>query len=203
MSAEPKDVNVARLRARILWLSAKDRFKNGANTVRFRRNDIARMLEIDLSLPDELEAFGGMSEVISNLPDDGNPKWDGLEFVFTDPVKNRDNPEVSEVMKALDYWREKTGRNKSVEYTHARVALARSRIKEGYTIQQLQIAVDRMMESEFHTNGGFTDCVYCWKSERLERWLAHTVARQFKKPEMEPDKEIERVTRETIRRRVI
>lgn len=204
MSAEPKDVNVARLRARILWLSAKDRFKNGASTVRYKRTDISRMLEIDLSLPDELEAFGGMSQVISNLPEDGNPKWDGVEFVFTDPVKNRETPEESEIVKALNYWRDKTGRNKSIEYTHSRMVLARSRIREGYTLAQLRVAVDRMMESEFHTNRGYTDCVHCWKSERIERWLAHTAARQsYKAAEIEPEKEIERVTRETIRRRIL
>jgi hypothetical protein len=203
MSAEPKDVNVARLRARVLWLSAQDRFRKGASTVHFKRNDIMRMLEIDLSLPDELEAFGGMSEVIGNLPDDGNPKWDGVEFVFTDPVKNREKPETGEIVKALDYWREKTGRTKAVEYTHARVAIVRARLRDGYTMKQLQIAVDRMMESEFHTNGGFTDCVHCWKTERIERWLAHTAARPTTKHEIEPAKEIERVARETIRRRKI
>lgn len=202
MSAEPKDVNVARLRARILWLSAKDRFRKGAVTVHFRHTEISRMLEIDLTLPDELEAFGGMGAVIGNLPDDGNPRWNGIEFVFTDPVKNRETPEDSEVAKAMDYWRVKTGRSKSTEYTPSRVILARNRLREGYTVKHLQIAVDRMMESEFHTSGGFTDCVHAWKTERIERWLAHTANRPGNR-EVEPEKEIERVTRETIRRRKI
>jgi len=196
MSAEPLDVDVARLRARILWLSAKERFKQGANTVRFKRTDVARMLEIDLALPDHMEAFGGMSAVLATLPEDGRPKWDGNEFVFTDPVINREIPEESEVQEALNYWRKKTRRTQAVDYTASRTAIARARLREGYTVAQLKLAVDRMMESEFHINGGYTDTSHCWKQERIERWLSE-------KPVVKesPVNEIERVARETIRRR--
>lgn len=188
-------VNVARLRARVLWLAAKARFAKGATTARFKRSDLARMLELDLSLPDEADPFGGVDAVVMALPEDGSPTWDGDEFTLTDPDKRRAAPDEAAVIAVLDYWRERTGRTDRTEYTAARMGIVRARLREGYTTDQLRRAVDALVASSFHTEGGFTDTSHAFKTERLERWLS-TASR--------PDpatSEVERVANETLRRR--
>lgn len=183
-------VNVARLRARVVWLAAKIRFSKGAKTVRFRRSDLSRMIEIEF---DRLDPFGGMEAVIAALPEDGQPTWNGDEFQLSDPESRRASPDESEVLLVLEYWRTKTGRPERTEYTSARLGIVRARLRDGYSVDQLKKAVDGLMLSDWHVQGRYTDTSHAFKVERLERWLSA--------PEDGTSDEVERVALQTLARR--
>lgn len=183
-------VNVARLRARVVWLAAKIRFSKGAKTVRFRRSDLARMIEIEFDRPDP---FGGIEAVLAALPEDGRPVWDGDEFQLSDPESRRSAPDEDEVLQVLHYWRDKTGRPERTEFTTARLGIVRARLRDGYSVDQLKKAVDGLMLSEWHVEGRYTDTSHAFKVERLERWLSA--------PKDEKADEVERVALQTIARR--
>lgn len=183
-------VNVARLRARVVWLAAKIRFSKGAKTVRFRRSDLSRMIEIEF---DRLDPFGGIEAMIAALPEDGKPTWDGDEFQLSDPESRRASPDESEVLIVLDYWRTKTGRPERTEYTSARLGIVRARLRDGYSVDQLKKAVDGLILSDWHVAGRYTDTSHAFKVERLERWLSA--------PEDGTNDEVERVALQTIARR--
>lgn len=183
-------VNVARLRARVVWLAAKIRFAKGARTVRFRRSDLSRMIEIVFDQPDP---FGGIEAMIAALPEDGQPTWDGDEFQLSDPESRRATPDEAEVLIVLEYWRTKTGRPERTEYTSARLGIVRARIRDGYSVEQLKKAVDGLMSSDWHVQGRYTDTSHAFKTERLERWLSA--------PDDGANEEVERVALQTIARR--
>ena len=186
------DINVARLRARIVWSLAKARFLRGATTATFKRSDVAKMLEIDLDREAE-DPFGGIDAVVMLLPEDGRPAWDGDDLTISDPDKYRNAPDEDEVIQVLEYWRVKTGRSERTDFSATRKGVIRARLRDGYSVEQLFRAVDALMRSSFHVDGGYTDATHAFRADRLERWL--TAASDSTADE------IDRVADATIQRR--
>lgn len=164
-------VNVAKIRARVMWLAAQLRFYKGATTATFTADDVSRMTDI-IPVNNEHDPYGGIQAVLEMLPADSAPSWDGERFMITDPNKRRASPTELMITEVLDYWRDATSRSIRTEYTSARSSIVRARLREGYTVAQLKKAVTAMMASSFHTEHGYTDTSHAFKTERLERWLS-------------------------------
>jgi hypothetical protein len=185
-------VDVALLRARIIWLSAKVRFGKGANQATFKRSAVEKLLSLDLA-NDDRDPHGGLDAVLAVLPTEAAPLWDGDQLVVCDPDRRRRTVKEEAVKIVLDYWRDTTGRTARTEYTAARTGSVRSRLRAGYTVAQLCRAVDAMMLSSFHVEKGYTDVAHAFRPDRLERWLTSATD--------SASEEVERVAGETMRRR--
>jgi hypothetical protein len=184
---------VAKLRARVLWLAAKNRWLRGSKA-RIKRTDLLAWCELpDTATMDD--EHGGFQAVLALLPADARPAWDGNVLTLHDPDNARAAVDPEQVATAVEYWRARTGRHPATQLTPARLEVARARLAEGWTLEQLQVAVDRMMQSEFHVQGRYTEVYHAWRVDRLERWLAA--------PDTSPGTEAERVLAETIKRRKV
>jgi hypothetical protein len=147
------------------------------------------MLELDF----DNDPFGGIQAVLLALPENASPFWNGDEFRLSDPDQNKNTPDQETVTAVLDYWGEKTGATASLK--KQRAGMVKSRLREGFTQDQLMIAIDALMGSEFHVSRGYTDIKYAISPEKLQRWLSMAT---------QPDsavQEFERVAKETMRRR--
>ncbi len=175
--APHKGPNVARLRARIVWLSAKTRFIRGATCAQFTAKQLASMLDLPSvdSAPDEYSA--GMADTIAYIPADSEPRIDAKGGLSLDnPDRRHAAPDAEHVAEVVDYWIEQTGRTKRSK-TQKRLGVIRARLKDGWSVAQLKQAVDACLQSDWHTGDNprgvvYTDTSHIFTVERLEKWLS-------------------------------
>lgn len=188
------EAKLARLRARVLWLSAKLKFQRGNYKARFTKEQVDNILELNADT-----RHNELAAVIAALPSDSGPAI-GLDGEVTiENTAHGRRPDESEVRTVANYWCESTGRV-ARSLTPARLGIIRARLREGWTVEQLKAAVDACLGSDWHTganpNGAvYTDCSHIFPVEKLERWLS------TEKVTDERQDAIERAVAETMRRR--
>jgi len=84
----------------------------------------------------------------------------------------RDEREA-QCQQVFEHWRALRSHPERLKLTPQRKRLILARLGEKYTVQQLCLACDQLMESTHHIRGGYLDVAYfAGTSERVDEWLA-------------------------------
>lgn len=98
----------------------------------------------------------------------------GVELVMLDEITE----EAIVVAKIFDHWRQKTSRTHMTKLSDQRASLIRKRLREGYTPDQLMLAIEGILLSPYHCGDNKHGTKYLELSnaigspERVEKWIA-------------------------------
>jgi hypothetical protein len=188
--------NIERLRARVVWLAAKNRFIRGATVAKFTRSQLDSMLDIE-GADDALEV---LARVVEQIPANADPSLgpDG-DLTLHNPERRSVAPDAEDVDRVAQHWMLSTGRT-AKSLTERRLGLIRARLRDGWSVEQLEQAVDACLKSDWHTGSNpnglvYTDTAHIFTVERLEQWLSHEPQRDSR------GDAVDKAMAETVRRR--
>ena len=103
-------------------------------------------------------------------------------YIHTDILIHTDNIVLSDF---FNYYLLKT--KKAFKLTPSNRALITKRLEEGFTIEQLKLAVDNFIQDEWPDRHKHLDLIYCigkqnGKPDNLEKWINYKPKAIFKKP---------------------
>ena len=87
-----------------------------------------------------------------------------------------------QVHELFEYWRNAMKKNGSTKLTKTRAAKIRARLQEGYTADEIKLAINGCRASEYHQGkndaGKIYDCLtlICRSGEKLEQFIGYTAA---------------------------
>lgn len=92
-----------------------------------------------------------------------------------EPITNnqKQTKELREQVRSVfDYWARTFGKSKAVKLSNKRAAKITARLKDGYTVQQLQCAILGCSNSEYHMENGYNDIeLICREPEKVDRFI--------------------------------
>lgn len=137
------------MRARVLYYFA--RCQPGPR--RLEWDSLRKLLELEEGEPQRFSLLRALRE----LPDDVkfDLQGDALTLEFA-PAGARKKPtpgasRAEDVRRIFEYWRSKTGRNNRTVLDNDRVKIINSRMEEGWTAEEMMLAVDGLMLDPFWT----------------------------------------------------
>jgi uncharacterized phage protein (TIGR02220 family) len=153
-----------------------------------------------LDIEGDVDALEVLSRVVEQIPANADPTLsaDGA-LTIHNPDRRTTSPDEVEVDRVAQYWTQSTGRT-AKSLTERRLGLIRARLRDGWSVEQLEQAVDACLRSDWHTGNNpnglvYTDTAHIFTVERLEQWLSH-------EPERDQSSDaVSKAMAETARRR--
>jgi hypothetical protein len=113
----------------------------------------------------------------SEIPHTENPTYSNTETSNNETESNTGEKNSSDIDLVFDYWRTaraeamgKTG-GPPMRKTQARISKINARLTEGYSVEQLQEAIDGCLGNDYNVEGGFTDIeLICRNQPKVEQY---------------------------------
>lgn len=108
-------------------------------------------------------------------------KWDG-----TSPIKRDSNKEIfketfkENINEIFEFWKTTFAKTDKVILTEKRKSKIQARLKEGYSVQDIRVAIVNCSKSKYHIDQGYTDIeLICREPEKLDRFLGMNTLNQI------------------------
>lgn len=152
-----------RLQAKLLLYYVKSK----GGTARMCKESLSRLFDVtEPELPSLLENLKRHIEVCVFEIELRNNK-----YIIN--VVNAEKDDGISIIRVFDYWKRKFKKTKQTKLTKQRREKISARLREGYSITDLFLAIDGIAVSTFHIENHFTDVTHvCKSSVTVDRFLA-------------------------------
>lgn len=90
----------------------------------------------------------------------------------------------NEVQEIFEFWKFTLGKSNTVILSEARKSKILARLRQGYTVDNLKLAITNCSKSDYHIQGGYTDLeLICRNEQKVDYFIA--MSQQIQAPQVQ------------------